>query len=180
MLHKHTTPSTKAPSADTHNKGTHSRRTQCEHRKRKRAKRKHAEHARTAGTRNAGMGCASAQNASMHNASTKHGPAHPRDVDDVDGRRPHDVDERYTSAPHDQHEGARPEHAQLGPVLDQYGVQCVTVFSEHCSDFRVFPYPPTNHHQIVISRETLLNLEIDAFRLWDVIKDFFSPFYCRT
>ena len=52
--------------------------------------------ARTAGTRNASMGSASAHNASMHSASTKHGPAHPRDVDDVDGRRPHDVDERYT------------------------------------------------------------------------------------
>jgi len=52
--------------------------------------------ARTAGTRNASMGGASTHNASMHRASTKHGPAHPRDVDDVDGRRPHDVDERYT------------------------------------------------------------------------------------
>ena len=33
----------------------------------------------------------------------------PRDVDDVDGRRPHDVDERYASTLHDQHEGAQPE-----------------------------------------------------------------------
>ena len=52
--------------------------------------------ARTAGARNASMGGASTHNASMHSASTKHGPAHPRDVDDVDGRRPHDVDDRYT------------------------------------------------------------------------------------
>jgi len=60
------------------------------------------------------MGGSSAQNASIHSASTKRGPAHPRDVDDVDGRRPHLVDQRYTSAPHDQHEGARPEYAQHG------------------------------------------------------------------
>ena len=60
------------------------------------------------------MGGASAHNAIMHSTSTKHGPAHPRDVDDVDGRWPHDVDERYTGAPHTQHEGAQPEHAQHG------------------------------------------------------------------
>ena len=54
----------------------------------------------TAGTRNASMGGASAHNASMHSASTKHGPEHPRDVDDVDERRLHDLDERCTSAPH--------------------------------------------------------------------------------
>ena len=60
------------------------------------------------------MGGASAHNAIMHSTSTKHGPAHPHDVDDVDGRWPHDVDERYTSAPHTQHEGAQPEHAQHG------------------------------------------------------------------
>ena len=40
--------------------------------------------------------------------------AHSRDIDDVDGRRPHGVDERYASAPHAQHEGAQPEHAQHG------------------------------------------------------------------
>ena len=51
-------------------------------------------------------------NASMHSTSTKHGPAHPRDVDDVDERRPHDLDERCTSAPHAQHEGAQHSHAQ--------------------------------------------------------------------
>ena len=51
-------------------------------------------------------------NASMHSTSTTHGPAHTRDVDDVDERRPHDLDERCTSAPHAQHEGAQLEHAQ--------------------------------------------------------------------
>ena len=30
-------------------------------------------------------------NASMHSASTKHGPVHPRDVDDVDERMSHDL-----------------------------------------------------------------------------------------
>ena len=63
-----------------HGKRMHSRYTQREHGRRKR------------------------DNASMHSTSTKHEPAYPRDVDDVDGRRPHDVDERYTSAPHAQHE----------------------------------------------------------------------------
>jgi hypothetical protein len=50
----------------------------------------------------------------MHGASTKHGLAHPRDVDDVDERMPHDLGERCTSAPHAQHEGAQLEHAQHG------------------------------------------------------------------
>ena len=45
-------------------------------------------------------------NAGMHSASTKHGPVHPRDVDDVDERMSHDLGERCTSAPHAQHEGA--------------------------------------------------------------------------
>ena len=31
-------------------------------------------------------------------ASRKYGPAHPRDVDDVDERNPHDVDERTARA----------------------------------------------------------------------------------
>ena len=54
------------------------------------------------------------QCSSMHSASTKHGPAHPRDVDDVDERMSHDLGERCTSAPHDQHEGAQLEHALHG------------------------------------------------------------------
>ena len=33
-------------------------------------------------------------NASMHSASTKHGPAHPRDVNDVGERMPHNLGER--------------------------------------------------------------------------------------
>ena len=49
-----------------HSKRMHSRYTQREHGRRKR------------------------DDASMHSASTKHGPAHPRDVDDVDERMPHD------------------------------------------------------------------------------------------
>ena len=49
-------------------------------------------------------------NASMHSASTKHGPVHPRDVDDVDERMSHDLGERCTSAPHAQQEGAQLEH----------------------------------------------------------------------
>ena len=94
--------------------------------------------ARTAGARNAAnMGSASAHNASMHSkrmhsrytqhehgrrkrdnasmhASTKHGPEHPRDVDDVDERMPHNLGERCTSAPHAQHEGAQHGNAQQG------------------------------------------------------------------
>jgi len=68
--------------------------------------------ARTAGTRNASMGSASAHNASMHSASTKHGPAHPRDVDDVDERSAHDLDECCTSTPRAQHEVVQHGHAQ--------------------------------------------------------------------
>ena len=53
-------------------------------------------------------------NASMHSASTKHGPVHPRDVDDDDEWMSHDLSERCTSAPHAQHEGAQLEHAPHG------------------------------------------------------------------
>ena len=88
-----------------HSKRMHSRYTQHEHGRRKR------------------------DNASMH-ASTKHGPAHPRDVDDVDERMPaqsgrtprdiddvdeqmpHDLDECCTSTPRDQHEVVQHGHAQ--------------------------------------------------------------------
>ena len=68
--------------------------------------------ARTAGTRNASMGSASAHNASMHSASTKHGPAHPRDVDDVDERSAHDLDECCASTPRAPHEVVQHGHAQ--------------------------------------------------------------------
>ena len=47
----------------------------------------------------------------MHSTRTKHRPAHPRDVDDVDERR-HPGE--CTGAPHAQHEGARRGHAQRG------------------------------------------------------------------
>ena len=67
--------------------------------------------ARTAGARNASMGGASTHNASMHSASTKHGPAHPRDVDDVDGRRPHDVDDRYTRLSQAHHTSSTKAHS---------------------------------------------------------------------
>jgi len=50
----------------------------------------------------------------MYSASTKHGPVHPRDVDDVDERSAHDLDERCTSTPHAQHEGAQHGNAQQG------------------------------------------------------------------
>ena len=57
------------------------------------------------------MGSASAHNASLHSASTKHGPAHPRDVDDVDGRRPHDVDDRYTRLSQAHHTSSTKAHS---------------------------------------------------------------------
>ena len=63
-------------------------------------------------------------NAGMHSASTKHGPVHPRDVDDDVERMAHDLSERCTSAPHAQHEGAQLEHgmhrdsARPGPGQD--------------------------------------------------------------
>ena len=53
-------------------------------------------------------------NAGMHSASTKHGPVHPRDVDDVDERMSHDLGERCTSAPHARQEGAQLEHTPHG------------------------------------------------------------------
>ena len=105
---------------------------------RKRTARTRTARARTAGARNPSMGSASAHNASMHSkrmhsrytqrehgghkhdnasmhsASTKHGPVHPRDVDDVDERMSHDLSERCTSAPHAQHEGAQLEHTPHG------------------------------------------------------------------
>ena len=58
------------------------------------------------------MGSASAHNASLHSASTKHGPAHPRDVDDVDERSAHDLDECCASTPRAPHEVVQHGHAQ--------------------------------------------------------------------
>ena len=55
-------------------------------------------------------------NAGMHSASTKHGPVHPRDVDDDAERMAHDLSERCTSAPHAQHEGAQLEQACTAPA----------------------------------------------------------------
>ena len=58
-----------------HSKHIHSGYTQREHGRRKR------------------------NNASMHSASTKHGPVHPRNVDDLDERSVHDLDECCTTRP---------------------------------------------------------------------------------
>ena len=89
--------------------------TSTPHTARKRTAQARTARAGTAGARNASMGSASAHtasmhskrmhsrytqrehgghkydNASMHSASTKHGPVHPRDVDDVDERMSHDL-----------------------------------------------------------------------------------------
>ena len=112
--------------------------TSTPHTARKRTALARTARAGTAGAHNASMGSASAHNASMHSkrmysrytqrehgghkhdnagmhsASTKHGPVHPRDVDDDDERMSHDLSERCTSAPHAQHEGAQLEHAPHG------------------------------------------------------------------
>jgi hypothetical protein len=82
--------SASAHNASMHSKRMHSGYTQREHGRRKRI------------------------NASMHSASTKHGPVHPRDVDDFDERSAHDLDERCTSTPHAQHEGAQHGNAEQG------------------------------------------------------------------
>jgi len=108
--------------------------TSTPHTARKRTALARTARAGTAGAHNASMGSASAHNASMHSkrmysrytqrehgghkhdnagmhsASTKHGPVHPRDVDDDAERMAHDLSERCTSAPHAQHEGAQLEH----------------------------------------------------------------------
>jgi hypothetical protein len=109
----HHTPSTKAHSAGTHSAGMHSRCMQREHGKRNRAQRKHVQqgheqqvHATRAWDEQA--------RTSMHSASTKHGPANPRDVDNVDERNPHyprDVDDVDEQSAHDLDEcctGTRP------------------------------------------------------------------------
>ena len=112
--------------------------TSTPHTARKRTARARTARAGTAGAHNASMGSASAHNASMHSkrmysrytqrehgghkhdnagmhsASTKHGPVHPRDVDDDAERMAHDLSERCTSAPHAQHEDAQLEHAPHG------------------------------------------------------------------
>ena len=48
----------------------------------------------------------------MHSGNIKYGPAHLRDVDDVDERMPQNLGERCTNAPHAQHEGAQHGNAQ--------------------------------------------------------------------
>ena len=66
------------------------------------------------------MGSASAHNASMYSASIKHGPAHPRDVDDFDERSAHDLDERVPrTCPRD--------HVKyIGPAMQAAGA-CVSM-----------------------------------------------------
>ena len=66
------------------------------------------------------MGSASAQNASMYSASIKHGPAHPRDVDDFDEQSAHDLDERVPrTCPRD--------HVKyIGPAMQAAGA-CVSM-----------------------------------------------------
>ena len=79
-----------------------------------RKKQRHAQQAHTQRVHATEHGRRKRDNASMHSASTKHGPVHPRDVDDVDERMSHDLGERCTSAPHAQHEGAQLEHTPHG------------------------------------------------------------------
>jgi len=106
--------------------------------------------ARTAGARNASMGGASTHNASMHSASTKHGPAHPRDVDDVDGRRPHDVDDRYTRLSQAHHGVRSVKRTAAGSAVPRpclpslaavgrrrLGAVCVALALANCAWFRV-------------------------------------------
>ena len=118
--------------------------TSTPHTARRRTARARIARARTAGAHNASMGSASAQNESMYSASTKHGPVHPRDVDDFDERSAHDLDERCTSTPHAQHEGAQHGNAQQGHA--QHRERTVRQIGANSSSSLVrkrAPAPPT-------------------------------------
>ena len=99
--------SASAHTASMHSKRMHSRYTQREH-----GGHKH-------------------DNASMHSASTKHGPVHPRDVDDVDEGMSHDLGESCTSAPHAQHEGAQLEHTPHGHAQQAWARSEVQLVAEN-------------------------------------------------
>jgi len=102
---------------------------------RRRTARARTARTRTAGARNASMGSASAHNAKMHSTSTKHGPAHPRGVDDVDERRPHDLDERCTSAPHARTARARTAWARAAGMGSSMHMSTTNCTSTPCTQY---------------------------------------------